>query len=208
MPDYPRSWKPSELIAAFPPRQGAEPYTDHPTEWRDGYMAGYSDAMDHMRKYWWRVCATHYNCTLSKWRLANPSSYAESDPPPGVSEFYDKFPHLRTRSMATLEQLRMAWRFQSDVVRRNTKMFVASDFGVVTNAPVCWACLEWTPKPERAHILPVSMGGDDDPMNIHLLCPKCHIESERLHGDGYWQWISTKWCKAEVEGKWAKLNTP
>ena len=45
---------------------------------------------------------------------------------------------------------------------------------------------------DRAHILAVCEGGDDDVSNIHLLCRGCHRESEVYSGDEYRLWINSK----------------
>jgi hypothetical protein len=42
---------------------------------------------------------------------------------------------------------------------------------------------------ERAHIKALSLGGDNSVANIHLLCKKCHLDSENLGGDSYWIWF-------------------
>lgn len=42
---------------------------------------------------------------------------------------------------------------------------------------------------DRAHIYPDLYGGSKKPNNLHLLCRKCHIESEPLEGYVYWLWI-------------------
>lgn len=42
---------------------------------------------------------------------------------------------------------------------------------------------------ERAHIKSVFNGGNDDCINIHLLCNNCHKKSEGFEGDVYWNWF-------------------
>lgn len=42
---------------------------------------------------------------------------------------------------------------------------------------------------ERAHILARMDGGSDTPDNLHLLCHQCHVHSELLDGDAYWEWF-------------------
>ncbi len=42
---------------------------------------------------------------------------------------------------------------------------------------------------EKCHIKAVAIGGDDVIENIHLLCPPCHQESEKLDGPAYWRWF-------------------
>ena len=45
---------------------------------------------------------------------------------------------------------------------------------------------------QRAHILARQEGGNDTVENLHLLCPKCHVESEYLKGELYWHWFKNK----------------
>jgi len=41
---------------------------------------------------------------------------------------------------------------------------------------------------ERAHIKAKCEGGSDDVKNLHILCKKCHFESEFISGKKYWKW--------------------
>ncbi len=52
----------------------------------------------------------------------------------------------------------------------------------------CFACGSYH-RIERAHIVPLCDGGTNDASNLHLLCAKCHIDSETLVGDLYWAWL-------------------
>lgn len=56
--------------------------------------------------------------------------------------------------------------------------------------------------PERAHITARAEGGSDSPDNLHLLCRLCHVQSEMLDGDDYWEWFrAPSWRSAlEVAG--------
>ncbi len=45
---------------------------------------------------------------------------------------------------------------------------------------------------ERAHIVPHNIGGSEEAVNLHLLCPTCHTQSETLNGDSYWRWFLAK----------------
>lgn len=45
---------------------------------------------------------------------------------------------------------------------------------------------------DRAHIEPYNGGENDVVENIHLLCKRCHDESEFLSGDAYFDWIKNK----------------
>ena len=59
------------------------------------------------------------------------------------------------------------------------------------NGENCFACgLESTT--DRAHIFPKQIGGSAKVSNLHLLCKKCHHESELLEGVAYWCWIALK----------------
>lgn len=62
----------------------------------------------------------------------------------------------------------------------------------------CFACgfTNGESKTERAHIVPLSAGGSNECENLHLLCGRCHIDSELLgspSGDPfqakYWRWF-------------------
>lgn len=55
-------------------------------------------------------------------------------------------------------------------------------------------CCGATGKLERAHIKALVSGGDNSVSNIHILCKKCHLDSEGLSGDNYWRWfLSCEW---------------
>jgi hypothetical protein len=47
---------------------------------------------------------------------------------------------------------------------------------------------------ERAHIRPACRGGSNTPRNLHLLCRRCHIESEAHEAANYWKWYEFKLC--------------
>lgn len=54
----------------------------------------------------------------------------------------------------------------------------------------CFACSSLdTTKLERAHILARCNGGSDEVDNLHLLCRNCHVSSETISGEKYWQWF-------------------
>ena len=57
--------------------------------------------------------------------------------------------------------------------------------------PFCFAC-GLHGELNRAHILARQEGGSDEIENLHLLCPKCHVESEYMKGELYWHWLKTK----------------
>jgi hypothetical protein len=52
----------------------------------------------------------------------------------------------------------------------------------VFEADYCFACgflfTKDESNTERAHIVPRYISDDDSPSNIHLLCQKCHVDSE------------------------------
>lgn len=51
----------------------------------------------------------------------------------------------------------------------------------------CFAC--GMDGSERAHILARAAGGDDTPENLHILCHRCHKDSEYLEGSAYMDWL-------------------
>jgi hypothetical protein len=53
----------------------------------------------------------------------------------------------------------------------------------------CFACGLYSKGLERAHIRARCIGGSDDVENIHLLCGRCHRDSEGMDGSGYLQWF-------------------
>lgn len=52
----------------------------------------------------------------------------------------------------------------------------------------CFACGDIL-QIERSHIKAKSEGGSDTVENLHLLCKKCHLTSELLSGNIYWDWL-------------------
>ena len=67
----------------------------------------------------------------------------------------------------------------------------------VLEADYCWACGfigetdkdDWT---ERAHIKARIEGGLDAVENLHLLCSSCHVSSELLDGQDYFNWFKAR----------------
>lgn len=51
----------------------------------------------------------------------------------------------------------------------------------------CFACGS-TSVLERCHILAFGLGGDNSVENLHMLCKHCHLTSESLLFDYYWEW--------------------
>ena len=81
------------------------------------------------------------------------------------------------------------------VIKREweNKFEFIEDFGwkeLPTDA--CWRCGK-DGYVERCHINSRYHTKDDSPSNLHLLCPKCHLESEVLYGWGekhaYYEWF-------------------
>jgi hypothetical protein len=53
----------------------------------------------------------------------------------------------------------------------------------------CWRCAYKT-KLERCHIIPHSLGGQDAPENLVLLCRLCHAEGPNISDpDFFWDWL-------------------
>lgn len=53
----------------------------------------------------------------------------------------------------------------------------------------CWRCGEEA-RLERCHIVPASLGGEDSPSNLVLLCRRCHIETLNIADpEIMWDWI-------------------
>ena len=81
----------------------------------------------------------------------------------------------------------------------------------------CFACSSLdTTRLERAHILARCSGGSDEVDNLHLLCSYCHVSSEKISGEKYWQWFkytSENWieitlarCKPHINMALNNLN--
>jgi hypothetical protein len=67
----------------------------------------------------------------------------------------------------------------------------------------CFACGDHL-KIERAHIEKAQFGGSMGSENLHLLCRRCHTESELFSGGYYWAWLR---YQREHEFKPALLHT-
>lgn len=53
----------------------------------------------------------------------------------------------------------------------------------------CWRC-GCERKLERCHIIPHSLGGEDEPSNFVLLCKRCHAEAPNLASENVmWDWL-------------------
>jgi 5-methylcytosine-specific restriction endonuclease McrA len=64
----------------------------------------------------------------------------------------------------------------------------------------CFACGAFSVMAQRSHIVPRWAGGSDEAMNLHVLCPSCHVASEDLMGLGYWHWFRNTVFVADLEG--------
>ncbi len=53
----------------------------------------------------------------------------------------------------------------------------------------CWRC-GCERSLERCHIIPASLGGEDKPSNLVLLCRRCHLENPNvLDPEIMWDWL-------------------
>lgn len=64
----------------------------------------------------------------------------------------------------------------------------------------CFACGS-SENIQRCHIDARSVGGNDEVSNLHLLCARCHVESEMLSGERYWIWL-----KSMIENHWCSFT--
>lgn len=56
----------------------------------------------------------------------------------------------------------------------------------------CWRCAYET-KLDRCHIIPDSLGGEDTPSNLVLLCRRCHMEAPNIRDkDFFWEWLKAQ----------------
>ncbi|MCL2094987.1 HNH endonuclease [Candidatus Saccharibacteria bacterium] len=70
---------------------------------------------------------------------------------------------------------------------------IVDDHGLSVNASEaherCWRC-GYGRRLQRCHIVPVSLGGKDEPANLVLLCKRCHEEGPNVTDvDIMWDWI-------------------
>jgi len=53
----------------------------------------------------------------------------------------------------------------------------------------CFRCA-YVRQTERCHVVPESLGGEDKPSNLRLLCPECHVEAPNVNDpDAMDDWI-------------------
>ena len=62
------------------------------------------------------------------------------------------------------------------------------------NAKYCFACGFDAPGSglQRAHILALADGGNNDVENLHMLCLFCHQSSEYISGEEYFAWFAQR----------------
>ncbi len=60
---------------------------------------------------------------------------------------------------------------------------------------------------ERAHILALCSGGNNQPSNLHCLCSLCHKNSEHLNGDLYWDWFNKRTVMDRILSKAAQSGS-
>lgn len=65
---------------------------------------------------------------------------------------------------------------------RNLEYFIDIEPGT------CFACGVFNLPLHRAHIIPICYGGDNSLDNFHLLCIRCHAQSEG--NKKYWNWFA------------------
>jgi hypothetical protein len=56
----------------------------------------------------------------------------------------------------------------------------------------CWRCA-YKSKLHRCHIIPDSLGGEDTPSNLILLCRRCHVETPNINDkEFFWDWLKAQ----------------
>lgn len=66
----------------------------------------------------------------------------------------------------------------------------------------CWCC-GCKSNTERAHMMPESLGGDNDPANFVLLCTKCHEEAPDVSKEAMLNWLEREHSVFHGE-RWAR----
>jgi hypothetical protein len=104
--------------------------------------------------------------------------------------------HNRRADMPTQRVIRAFW--------SNTSLWRFKGFdsrAEFLEADYCFACgfTNGESKTERAHIVALSTGGTNECENLHLLCGRCHIDSELLGSPSddpfqakYWRWLFSR----------------
>ena len=92
------------------------------------------------------------------------------------------------RRMPSEKSIRRYW---ADTDLWQKKGYDSQEEFVYSNS--CFACGRFSNfSLEKAHITPRVNNGTDAVDNIHMLCIKCHTDSEYLEGDQYWQWLYSR----------------
>ena len=56
----------------------------------------------------------------------------------------------------------------------------------------CWRC-GYKSVLHRCHIIPHSLGGEDHPNNLVLLCKRCHVEAPNIKdAEFFWDWLKAQ----------------
>ena len=56
----------------------------------------------------------------------------------------------------------------------------------------CWRC-GYKSVLHRCHIIPHSLGGEDHPSNLVLLCKRCHVEAPNINDvEFFWDWLKAQ----------------
>ena len=96
----------------------------------------------------------------------------------------------KSRKMPSQKSIYQYWHFEEGkqtLLERGIELENQSD---IFGKPKldCFACGDVL-KIERCHILAKTLGGTDEVSNLHLLCFKCHVESEFIGVHRYWIWL-------------------
>lgn len=71
-------------------------------------------------------------------------------------------------------------------------------------ADECWACGD-VRRVERCHIVSIENGGPNTADNLVLLCHHCHVDSEYLSPETFWQWLriarTTRWRPSHLHAE-------
>jgi len=109
-----------------------------------------------------------------------------------VAEVRTDIPNRTKRTYPSNKAIRTFWAdwlASSESSDDDPKFICAGE--VFTEGDVCFACGTECSL-ERAHILARCEGGSDEVSNFHLLCGRCHRQSEFIHGAEYLEWFRAK----------------
>lgn len=81
----------------------------------------------------------------------------------------------RKRAIVTEQAIAEAWSALQDLPYIVGYAAAENIYESQIGSSCCWACGEQR-RTEKAHIVPVALGGSDDPLNLFILCNKCHAE--------------------------------